>query len=129
MKLAAYLPERTRFKSMLDSDDAKYLAFQLWQEGIARYTEYRVADLAASSSKPSKEFRALADYTPFRGEADRLLSSIEKELSSVRLDESKRTAFYALGAAEGLVLDTAWPDWRNKYFDERFSLDGAFRLK
>ncbi len=38
----------------------------------------------------------------------------------------KRTALYALGAAEGLVLDRANPDWRRHYFEEKFSLDKHF---
>jgi hypothetical protein len=45
----------------------------------------------------------------------------------VQLDKSKRTAFYAVGAAEGLVLDSARPAWRKQYFEEKFSLDKHFR--
>jgi hypothetical protein len=126
-KLASYVETRKRFRSLLKGDDYKYLAFQVWQEGIARYTEYHVADLAAAGYEPSKEFRALKDYTPFKEEAAALLKGVEKELSSVHLDRAKRTAFYALGAAEGLVLDRAHPGWRKRYFEEKFSLDAHFR--
>jgi hypothetical protein len=45
----------------------------------------------------------------------------------VRLDRSKRDAFYAFGAAEGLVLDRARSDWRKRYFEKKFSLDGHFK--
>ena len=40
--------------------------------------------------------------------------------------KAKRPAFYAVGAAEGLVLDSASPGWRKLYFGERFSLDKHF---
>lgn len=36
-----YLAERTKFKSLLPPDDYRYFSFQVWQEGIARYTEYK----------------------------------------------------------------------------------------
>ncbi len=45
----------------------------------------------------------------------------------MQLDKVKRTAFYAVGAAEGLVLDRANPGWRKQYFEEKFSLDPHFR--
>jgi hypothetical protein len=125
-KLAAYVGEKKKFRSLLTSDDYKYFAFQGWQEGIARYTEYHVAGLAAADYRPTKEFEGLKDYTPFKDEAGAILSGIEKELASARLDQAKRTAFYAVGAAEGLLLDRACPGWRKQYFEERFSLDKHF---
>jgi hypothetical protein len=128
-KLKAYLEAKEVFRSLLAPDDYKYFSFQLWQEGIARYTEYRLAELAAARYEPSREFRNLADYTSFKQEAGAILKRIEDELISVRLDEAKRTAFYAVGAAEGLVLDRANPGWRKRYFEEKFSLDEHFRVK
>jgi hypothetical protein len=125
-KLASYVEAKRKFRSLLTADDYKYFAFQAWQEGIARYTEYRVAELAAAEYRPTKEFEGLKDYTSFQDEARAILSGIEKELASVRLEKAKRTAFYAVGAAEGLVLDRASPGWRKQYFEERFSLDKHF---
>jgi hypothetical protein len=126
-KLTSYLGARKKFQSLLKSDDYKYFAFQVWQEGIARYTEYRVADLAAAKYEPTKEFAKLKDYTTFKDEAKAILERVEKELASMQLDKAKRTAFYPLGAAEGLVLDRAKPDWQKHYFQEPFSLDVQFR--
>src|SRR4051812_47058762 len=65
-KLTEYLAARRKFGETLSADDYNYFSFQVWQEGIARYTEYRVAELAASRYKPSKKFRSLKDYKPFR---------------------------------------------------------------
>ena len=126
-ELAAYLEAKKKFRSLLRRDDYKYFAFQVWQEGIARYTEYHLAELAAAEYEPSKAFRELKDYTPYKGEARAILQGVQKELASVQLEKAKRTAFYALGAAEGLLLDRANPGWRRQYFKERFSLDRHFR--
>jgi hypothetical protein len=128
-KLASYVEARKKLQLKLKADYYKYLPFQAWQEGIARYTEYHVAELAASDYKPSEQFQDLKDYTAFKEEAGAILSRIEKELGSVKLEKAQRTAFYALGAAEGLVLDSARPGWRKQYFEEKFSLDKHFRLE
>lgn len=125
-KLASYVEARKAFRSLLSADDYKYFAFQSWQEGIARYTEYRIALLAAAEYQPSQEFQGLKDYAPFKKEAPAILERIEKELASVELDKAKRTAFYALGAGEALVLDRANPGWRTRYFEDKFSLDEHF---
>ena len=126
-KLASYLEARKKFRSLLKSEDHKYLAFQVWQEGIARYTEYHLAALAAVRYKPSKEFQELKDYTPFKKVAEGIRSAMEKELASVQLDKAKRTVVYNWGAAEGLLLDRANPGGRKRYFEQPFSLDGHFR--
>jgi hypothetical protein len=125
-KLSACVEARKGLRDVLEPDDYKYLAFQAWQEGIARYTEYHVAALAAAEYEPSVAFRQLKDYTPFKDDAAATLAGIEKELTTVQLDKAKRTAFYALGAAEGLVLDAARPDWRKRYFEDKFTLDPHF---
>jgi hypothetical protein len=125
-KFAVYLEARKKFKSLLKPDDDKYLSFQLWQEGIARYTEYRLAELAAAEYQPCKPFQDLKDYKAFQEVARTILRDIEKELAAVELDKAKRTVVYNFGAAEGLVLDRARPEWRSRYFEDRFSLDKHF---
>jgi hypothetical protein len=126
-KFAAYLDSRTKFRGLLKADDYKYFAFQVWKEGIARYTEYHLADLAAAEYQPSKEFQGLKDYRAFQDVARDILGAIEKELGSVQLDQAKRTVVYNFGAAEGLILDRARPEWRKQYFAEKFALDQHFR--
>src|SRR5215216_193422 len=73
-RLEQYLRARRSFRGTLGPDDYRYFSFQLWQEGIARYTEFRIADLAAKGYKPGREFRALKDYTPFKTVADSILN-------------------------------------------------------
>jgi hypothetical protein len=121
-KLAAYLEARRQFREMLSPDDYKYLSFQLWQEGIARYTEYRVAELAAERYKPSQGFRALKDYATFAQVAQATRAGVIRQLLTVRLGASKREVVYPFGAAEGLLLDSVSPSWRSRYFADRFDL-------
>ena len=125
-KLAGYLSERKRLRDLLAADDYKYLSFQLWKEGIARYTEYRVASEAAARYKPSKEFAALSDFTPFAEDAARSLSVVMSDLEKMSLAERGRTAFYPFGAGEALLLDRARPRWQERYFVEKFSLEPLF---
>ncbi|MCM3873291.1 MAG: hypothetical protein ND895_21625 [Pyrinomonadaceae bacterium] len=128
-KLAIYLEARKAFQSLLSSDDYKYFSFQLWQEGISRYTEFRIADLAAKKYQPSKEFRSLKDYTPFKEVASSILNQqILEKLPTLQLPKSERIVFYPFGAGEGLLLDRANPRWRSRYFTEKFYLDKYFSL-
>ena len=128
-RLAAYLKQRRELELTLSPDDYRYLSFQLWQEGIARHTEYRVARMAAGGYRPTKAFRSLKDYEPFADVADRISGDIHLELTTARLADSKRVMFYAIGAAEGLLLDRANPRWRQRYFAEKFYLDKYFATK
>lgn len=126
--VAAYLEARRRFAAMLNRDDYNYFSFQVWQEGVARYTEYRVADLAARLYRPGKEFRALKDYKPFKTVADETMKNILEELTTLRLEDYKRVAFYPLGAGEALLLDRINPRWRERYFTEKFYVDKYFKV-
>ncbi len=122
-----YLAAREKFRSMVSPSDHRYFAFQLWKEGIARYTEYRVAALAAKHHQPSPAFRALSDYRSYRETADTIYSGIFKQLATQRLGESKREVVYSYGAAQALLLDQIHPTWRRRYFVEKFSLEKLFQ--
>jgi hypothetical protein len=125
-KLAAYLSARKGLQDVLGMDDYKYFSFQLWKEGVARYTEYRVAREAAARYKPTREFASLKDFTPFAEDAARSLALVMDDLEKMSLAERKRTAFYPFGAGEALLLDRARPGWQRRYFVENFSLDRLF---
>lgn len=125
-KLAAYLAARKNLRDALAADDYKYLSFQLWKEGVARYTEYRVALDAAARYTPTKEFASLKDFTPFAEDAARSLALVMSDLEQMSLAERKRIAFYPFGAGEALLLDRARPGWRRRYFVEKFSLAQFF---
>ena len=127
---AYYFQRRKNLPSLLKERDYKYLSFQLWQEGIARYTEYRVAEWARDNHKPLPEFQALSDYKTY-GETYRLLleEAIEKPLMEFDLAKNKRECFYPFGAAEGILLDRLNPDWRDLYMKEKFFLESYISKK
>ena len=128
-KLAAYVDARSGLKRMLNPDDYKYFSFQLWKEGLARYTEDRVANWAATKYRPSREFEALPDFTTFKATADQVRQGIINELTTLKLEDYKRVAFYPMGAAEGLLLDRANPPWRDRYFSEKFDNENYFKRR
>jgi hypothetical protein len=121
-KTAAYLEARRKFQDMLAPDDYRYISFQLWKEGIARYTEYQIARLAAAQYKPTRNFVALKDYLSFADFMQKTYEGIFRQLASQRLGESRREVVYSYGAAEGLLLDQINPKWRSRYFAEKFDL-------
>lgn len=125
-KLPAYLEERHKLEPTLGPENFRYLSFQIWQEGIARYTEYRMASLAAKHHEPSKEFRELSDFEPFGAVAEDLRSKIVEQLQTLELDRYRRVAFYPFGAAEALILDRIEPRWKRKYLKEKFYVDRYF---
>ncbi len=121
-----FLDKLRQFRHSLSPADFKYFSFQCWQEGVARYTELRVAELAAEGYVPSDSFRSLQDYCSFGEVADSLRARIFSELSEPSLAGSKRLAFYSFGAGEALLLDTVRPGWKAEYFREKFHLEHYF---
>lgn len=121
-----YVDARKAFYLQLSPDDHKYLAFQLWQEGIARYTDIKAAEEAVNY-KPSAEFSALADYEPFAQYASGARRHTLDELQNADIAVMKREVVYSWGAAEGFLLDRLQPNWRDTYFQQPFSLDSCFK--
>lgn len=126
-KAIVYFEARRKLEARLSPADYKYFSFQLWQEGAARYTEYRIAKLAAGKYKPTKKFRLLKDYKPFKTVADETLKNIIKELTTLRLENYGRVAFYPLGAGEAMLLDKTNSKWKKRYFTDKFYLDKYFK--
>jgi len=120
-----YVTVRKKFFEQLTPDDRKYLGFQLWQEGIARYTEIRVAE-AAAKYQPTTEYAALADFETLNRYAPKPREKALDELKYVDLGRSGRLAVYPFGAAEGFLLDRMNPVWRESYFKHMLSTDSFF---
>ncbi len=125
-QLALYKNELEKFRELLANDDYKYFSFQLWKEGVARYTEYRVAELASRAYRPGNDFAVLKDATTFADRASALKQGILSELRQPSLTGRRRVSFYAFGAAEAMLLDRANPTWKQRYFKEKFSLEKFF---
>ncbi len=120
-----YIEERKKLFGQLAPDDHKYLSFELWQEGIARYTEIKAAE-AAAEYHPSAEYTALPDFESFQAYAARARTDTLEELRRIDLAKSKREVVYSFGAAEGFLLDRINPKWTEEYFKHPFSTDTLF---
>jgi len=122
-----YLAMRRAFFAQLSPDDHKYLSFQLWQEGVARYTQIAAAE-AAASYHPTEAYERLPDYEPFSGDASKLRASTLQELRTVDLAKAGRVAVYSFGGVEGMLLDRLNPQWKNEYFQHMLTTDPLFAL-
>jgi hypothetical protein len=123
----AFLAARTRFRDSVTGDDRKYLDFQLWKEGVARYTQIRVARFAGSTKyAPTPAFAALPDFVPYAALARELEETVLDELSKLTLAKDRRIVVYPYGAGEALLLDRIRRCWREQYFSKMFTLVSAF---
>lgn len=123
-----YVSERKKVMAQLSPDDHKYFSFQLWQEGIARYTQIKAAE-AAAKYIPSSNFQHLPDYEPIASYASHVRADTLAELKDADLSTWKRTFIYPFGAAEGLLLDRQHPGWQSEYFKHLFTTDALFDLR
>ena len=113
---------RDTLRSRLTDADYRYLEFQLWQEGAARFIEYAAARAAGGAGEPSAEFRSLPDYEPYGKAAERAREMLRRELEQLDLARQRRVAFYPVGAAVAMVLDRSRPDWKQTYARRPFAL-------
>jgi hypothetical protein len=121
-RFKTYAVERKRFKAALSPADYRYFSFQVWQEGIARYTEYKFLQLL-DGYQPSSELTQLPDYISFREYREQFYKKHTARIGTWFLPDHKRECFYAVGLGEGLVLDRLNPEWREKYLTERFFIE------
>jgi hypothetical protein len=125
----AYLAARAALRSQLPKDDLAYFDFELWKEGVARYTQLRVAEWAAAHPEPSTEFQALPGFVPYATVARALADAIPDELTRFKLPDARRTVVYPYGAAEALLLDRERPCWKKVYFSKPLTLAPGFDAK
>ncbi len=123
---ASYRAARERLRKPLLADARRYLDFQVWKEGVARYTEIRMAEKAAAAFAPSAAFRALPDFVPYAKAAAALHEEVLRDLEKGDLAGMKRLIFYSYGAGEALWLDDERPCWKDGYLRTLFSLEPAF---
>ncbi len=123
-----FTKERQAFKKILRPDDYKYFSFQMWQEGLATYTEYHFLQLLKSYPL-SEEVTNLAGFTPLKKYTPEFYQTQLNSLAQLKLANEKRVCFYAVGFGEGLLLDSVNPGWRKLYFKNKFSTDSYFVKK
>lgn len=124
-----YLSLRNELKNLLAEKDFKYYSFQIWQEGIARYTELQVAKILSGNKNDFiPELRTLKDFNNYDSLYNQLYTNERNLLNGLKLQESKRNCFYPLGAFEGLLLDKLLKRWMSVYFVKKFYLEKYFKL-
>ena len=111
------------FLDMLAKQDRRYLSFQVWQEGVARYVELRATEAAANGYDPSLEFLTLPNIVAFSDIADKMRKTILTELENPNLQTHQRGSFYAFGAGLALLLDEENETWKNQYLTEKFFVE------
>ena len=117
-----YIAERKKLKEKLTPSDYRYFSFQIWQEGLARYTEYKYLELLKDYT-PTKEVTLLPDFESFKSLKTKMYSRAIKDLLDNKLNKEKRICFYSTGLAEGLILDKLNKNWREKYLTEKFYIE------
>ncbi|MEO8210487.1 MAG: hypothetical protein ABI840_07990 [bacterium] len=126
INLSNYLDERKKFKELLSKKDYKYFSFQIWQEGLARYSEIKFAEFLKDFYTPSNELMKLNDYVSPDSFYTRILNRLLRRADFQDLANDKRDCFYTLGALEGLILDKVNPQWKDLYFKEKFFIENYF---
>lgn len=124
--LDSYLNERNQFKLSLSEKDYAYFSFQIWQEGIARYTEAALADCIKESSDNFREMNIQEDFKNPDSLYSDILQRLIKRADTQILSGDKRNCFYTLGALEGLILDYSNPEWRKMYIKNKFYIEDYF---
>lgn len=104
--LIIYWAARKLARNTLSDADWRYLELQLWQEGVARWTEGAIAALSDTYALAAESARA----------------QVRQELLNLDLRTQKRVAFYPIGAAEAALLEAGGREWRTSYWAEPFTL-------
>ena len=120
--LKQYLKERKKLKDLLPSADYRYYSFQIWQEGLARHTEYDFLEML-TNYVPSKEILSLPDFISFTELKSKMYDNETENLLTNKLNETKRVCFYSVGFAEGIILDKLNKSWRTKYLTDKFYIE------
>jgi hypothetical protein len=121
-KAADFRRAMTVFRQSVPDEAAKYFDFQLWQEGVARYTEIALGELAAKAYSPSAEFSALPDFKSYSTVAMAIRRGVLDDLGSMSLAKLHRVVVYSTGAADALLLDRVRPSWKSDFLSHRFRL-------
>jgi len=111
----------SEFKAELKENDYKYLAFQWYQEGVARYTEYAFLELLEDYD-PLEEVKALEDFVSYPIYKEQFSERHLSNVVNLTLSEHKRLTVYDVGFAQTLVIRKTNPQWNKTYLSDKFDL-------
>lgn len=116
--IADYLAARERAEKNVGTKDWSYFEFQTGQEGVARWSEIR---LAAAAGSHDPELAAVAEDTRLG------LATSLRAIDRDGLNMWTRSAFYVLGAVEAEMLEQTGPAWRREYPRRPFQLGAMLK--
>ena len=96
-----YVAARAAFAATVSARDWRYLDFQLWQEGVARWTEIQLGRIY-----PDADVRKAAEA---------LERATLEQLRKPDLAAQKRELAYPLGAGEAMLMSACGAEWRSAY--------------
>jgi hypothetical protein len=100
-RYAEYAKARRTLAATVSKKDWRYLEFQFWQEGTARWVEIALGLLSADA-----EIRAAAQS---------LKDSTVSQIGSLDLKQKGREVAYPYGAGEVMLLERCNPNWKQEY--------------
>jgi hypothetical protein len=110
------------FRRSVPEEAARYFDFQLWQEGVARYTEVALGEMAGKAYTPTAEFSALPDFKSYSAVAAGIRRGVLDDLGTMSLASQRRVVVYSTGAALAMLLDRMKPAWKAGFMTKRFLL-------
>jgi hypothetical protein len=96
-----YLQLRGQLSASVSVAQWRYYEFQLWQEGVARWTEIALANRVGTQTA--------------RHVAQMKTEQVLNGLRAPDLTRDARVSVYAMGAGEALLLERVRPNWRECY--------------
>jgi len=100
-RVAQYVERRRALAAAAGERNWRYLEFQLWQEGVARWTEIALG-------------RNSDDWAT-RMDADAREQEVIGGLQHPDLERQRRLVVYDLGAGEAMLLEACGVGWRARY--------------
>jgi hypothetical protein len=107
--------------------DYSYSEFQEWNEGVAAYTQYRLAEAATQNYVPTLDFRTLPGFQGYAALWKQTYQNWPYLVKHAGRAARDRNAFYHLGMGKALALDKAYPAWKNQYFAAGIWLDDLLK--
>jgi hypothetical protein len=102
----------------------RYSEFQEWNEGVAAYTEFRLAETAAHDKyAPTQAYTSLAGFQSYQDLWRHTYEARPFLAKHAGRAAKSRTAFYHLCMGKALALDRVSPSWKKKYFIPGIWLD------
>lgn len=117
----AYTKSLKNLKEAVGQENYKYFRFQVWQEGVSRYIEYKTLK-TLENHKFSKSFQNLSSF-----EEPKKLFSWKKKAFKVELQKelktAKRSLIYSIGLYEILAKEHFKKSWEKDYFSTPLKFD------